>query len=319
MVRRSPCEKYIKYLITHPDNYPDDHIKKLLDAQQLDYIGLPYLKYLRLTCVPPIPFYPDDETHRPSQRFLRKEEIEDIYLPDDTMKTANKLLDTPQAKEIIESLLITKAVPAWIHAALRRNGIASTPDAIRRYKHYYFDLGLVDERELRQIMNVRAIPEPTEDATEQKLNSQLLYAHRMDSRSILSKMSSSPMASLMNVMRMGIIPNNLNVAKIARAARAISAVGVVDCALQGKTEMARDYAITAKMMSDMLEQVGEVEEDLQEGLARIALATDSREVPHIKELTDGEHTLDVEPLEAIDLEEEITNEQRSRRKTNNTG
>jgi hypothetical protein len=59
--------------------------------------------------------------------------------------------------------------------------------------------------------------------------------------------------------------------------------------------------MTAKMMTEIAEQVGTVDDDLQRGLEKLVLATDVGDVPHIDQLSAGNHTLDLQPLGAIEV------------------
>lgn len=292
----------MKYLITHPDEYKTEVIQKIVQLQGLDYIGDAYVERLRSVCVPPNPFYPEDKRHRLSQRFLRKEQIEAIYHQDDAMKAAVDLLSKPKAKETIETMLITRSAPGWICLALKRQGFGATPEAIERYKHYYFNVDLVSRTELQALLVSRAAPMETKDKTEQVLASNLAKANNTDPRVLTSKMAITPLAELMNVIRMGVLPSNVELSRLAKAARASALIGVAESAVKSQPERGRDFALIAKMMSEIVEQIGDTEVDLKTGLATMLLETDGTEVPHIKELSDGSHTVDIQPLETRELD-----------------
>lgn len=296
MPNRSPCERYLKYLITHPDKFTTEYIKKLVKSQSLDYIGNSYTEQLRMACLPPVPFYPEDSTHKPSTRFLIKEEIESIYRPDDAMRSANRLLITPQAKELIETMLITSAAPAWICHALKRRSINAVPLAIERFAHYFFDTKMVDADQLRTLINIRSIREATTDPDEQNFNSQFAYAHRAGNRVAATTSPIASLGTLLSTMRLGIMPSQIDISKLAIAARSASLVGAIESALAKKPEMARDYSLAAKMLTEIIEQIGNVDDDLQQGLSRLLLATDDRPIPNLKQLSGGEHTLDLQPI-----------------------
>ena len=302
MIRRSPCEAYLKYLIVHPDAYPNDAIRKLVHMQQLDFLGIPYLERLRAVCVPPTPFFPEDRLHSRSIRFLRKERLESIFHPDDAMRAAVAILDNTRAKELVENMLISHSHPAWICTGLRRLGMDVPPDAVTRYKHYYFNVDLVDSVEMKALMSLRSASESTTDPDEMRISSAQNSLAKGDYRRLLAQASNPISANIMNTLRMGLLPSSVDVARLAEATRTAALGGGLDMAIRGLPTQGRDYALMAKMMTEILESVGDPSNDLQEGLARLLVDTEDRDLPNIKQLSQGEYTLDIQPM---DVGEEV--------------
>jgi hypothetical protein len=297
VIRRSPCERYLKYLITHPDKYSNEVIRGQILLQQLDHIGDNYLEHLRTTCVAPAPFYPENEGHRPSSRFLISERLVTIYRPDDVMHNANQILATPKAKETIETLMIAKADDAWIAAVLARQGYAATPEAVERYGLYYFDLELVDSTELKILFELRGISPPSMDPAVQSVNNLRLNANKSDPRRLSSQLASPALAGIMHTIRLGYIPSSVELGKVAASAASVALHQTLESLMRNSPERGRDFSIVAKNMMDILTQTGSVEDSLQEELQSLALETEATDVPHVGELGPGTYTLDVQPLE----------------------
>lgn len=297
MIRRSPCEAYLKYLIVHPDGYTNDQIRKLVHMQQLDFLGIPYLERLRAVCVPPTPFFPEDRLHNRSIRFLRKERLESIFHPDDAMRAAVAILDSTRAKELVENMLIGQAHPAWICTALRRQGMDVPPDAVTRFKHYYFNVDLVDSVEMKALMAMRSTCDNSTDPDEMRIASAQSSLAKGDYRRLLAQASNPITANIMNTLRMGLLPHNVAVARLAEATRTAALGGGLDMALRGLPTQGRDFALMAKMMTEILESVGDPANDLQEGLARLQVETEDQDIPNLKQLSQGEYTLDVQPMD----------------------
>lgn len=302
-IRRSPAEMYLKYLLVHPDAYKNETIRNIIKIQQLDWIGLPYLDRLRSVCIPPTPFYPEDSLHTRSIRFLRKERIESIFHPDEAMEGAVQILDNTGAKELVENMLIGRAHPGWVCTALRRqHGVDVLPEAIKRFKHYYFNVDLVDSSELKALMVMRLDSDASNDPDEQKLNSALIKGVSYDSRRITA-MSATPLtANIMNTLRMGLLPNAVDVARLAAATRVAAITGGLDMAVRGLPGPGRDYSIMAKMMTEILDSIGDPANDLQDSLSRLAIDTEEQDIPNLKQLSEGSYTLDLEP---IDMEADV--------------
>lgn len=302
MIRRSPCEYYLKYLLTHPDGYSEETIRRLIKVQQLDFLGMPYLLRLRDSVVVPDPFYPEDERHRPSNKFLRKEKLESIYRPDDDMVSANTVLEKPRIKEAVEAMVITGSNPQWVSLMLKqRFGVVFTEKAIELYCHYYFKSDIVDSTELRALMLMRGVSDATTDPDEQRQAEAYFQANKADPRHLSAQMSVTPLANIMTTMRMGILPTNLELQRVVTAAQAVASIGSLEASMRGLPERARDFALTAKMMTEIAEQVGTADDDLQQGLGRLMMANDETKVPYIDDLSRGNHTLDVMPLGQVEV------------------
>jgi len=293
--KRSPCEYYLKYLVVHPDRLTDDDIGKLVRAQQLDYIGPTYLGQLRARCKPPNPFYPEKKSHRQSTRFLLKEKLDTIFRPDQDMFRAMRFLDEARAKELIEAMALAGSTTQWIHVSLKRMGFDSTGQAVEYYLFYYFNLGLVDREELQAFMMNRAYQPVSMDPGEQRLNECYARAVSRGERLQAANMPVTPYAGLLSLLRRGIMPSNVQISRIVSATRLTATIKADEALLEGKSGMSRDYAIVAKAMSEILQETGEVEEGLQEGLSRLVLKTDERRLPNVKQLSGGHHTLDLQP------------------------
>jgi hypothetical protein len=296
-IRRSPCEAYLKYLIVHPDGLTNEKIRNIVKMQQLDFLGTPYLDNLRQSCVPPTPFYPENPRHAPSMRFLLREGLDIIFRPTEDMRLATKLLDTPRAKELIESMRITGSSNIWIDAALRRNNIKSSVAALELYVAYYFNLDLVDPDELDALISKRMeTGETTKDRDEQQCNYHYREAMKRGQRLQGARAAITPFAGMLGLIRRGLMPPNMEITKIAAAARNAALLQATDTMFTNP-EQSRDYAIIVKVMGDLIQQVGDVEDDLREGLAKMMVGTDPKATPNIKELSAGEHTLDLQPID----------------------
>ena len=301
MITRSPCESYLKYLLVHPDRYTPQDIRSIVRMQQLDFIGMPYLERLKKSCIAPRPFYPEVESHRPSSRFLRKENLEAIFRPDDDMVAATALLGQPRAKETIESMVISRASPAWVCAALKRYGYYATPGAILRYAQFYFNIDLIDSTELRTLLEFRSTPQgDQQDTDEMMLSNTHLKISKGDPRRISAGMSSPADALMLNVIRTGSLPSKLDMGRLVSATRTVSVLQCKEFADRGMPGMGKDYALIAKLMTEILEQTGDPSKTVAEGLADLELMTDTVLTPHIKELS-GEHTVDMQPLNERDM------------------
>lgn len=296
MVRASPCDYYLKYLITHPDNFSDTQVRNIVKLSHLDFLGIGHLGRLREITTPPTPFYPEDPLHHASQRFLIKERIQLLYRPDKDAKTAIYLLDHPRAKEMTEQLLFSGVEPLWVAQMLKRVQFSATPRAVELYKHYYFNTDLVSNTEMRAIMGMRAhLDVNTHDTDEMAYSNAYNLAYKSHIGNLQTNSSASPFSRILSMMQAGIMPTGAQISRVATAGRMAAAVRSLENTLMGKAEQARDFALTSKILNELLESVGDSSSDLQKSLMSMALDTDASEVPSIGALTDGNHTTDLLP------------------------
>lgn len=306
MIRRSPCELYLKYLLVHPDRYNNDQVRKICRLQQLDVVGEDYLDRLRTKLVKPIPFYPLDEYHERSRRFLLKHRILRLFYPDESMKLATELLEQARAKELIESFILSKAEPLWIASALGKQGYDATPSSIEYYKRFYFNIDLVDRTEALALLRLRVVGEPG-DPEQSGEFSAMYKSMGGDPRIAAAEAPIPAMAMLMNTLRMGFMPNNADLSKMAAVGRAGAVLQGTNAVMRGgykDHERARDFALTAKAFHELIESVGSPEEDLQQQLTSLMLQTDTKPPPSIHELTDGHHTTELQPIAESDHAEQ---------------
>jgi hypothetical protein len=309
VIRLSPCEQYLKYLVVHPNRLTNDQIEQMVKAQELDYIGKPHLEHLRATCTPPNPFYPERADHAMSTRFLLREKLEVIFRPDRDMSLATQLLEQPRAKELIESMLIAGSNSQWIYASLKRMGIKATVQAVDYYRFYYFNLDHINPDQLRAFMLARTAMPVTDDPHEQMLNEYYRHSILQGERVQMANMAITPYAGMLSLMRRGLLPANVEIPRLAAATRLTAMIKTDEAMMAGKSAQSRDYSFVVKVMSEVMQETGEVEEGLQEGLTKLILKTDQKRIPNIKELSDGHHTVDLQP---IDAEGEVVDGERKR-------
>jgi hypothetical protein len=309
VIRRSPCERYIKYLLVHPDGYSTDAVRDIVRGQGLDYLSDDYTNRLRdqLKKHLPDPFKPLNKRHGRSRSFLSKEQIYGFFHPDEPSVVAHRLLDKGRAKEVIEAMSLVGEAPAFVSHRVKLLGLKCTPDAIKRYLHFYWDINMVDSTELRALMQMRVewmqVPrEGMMSHPDQWLQYETMRkSSYKDPRRMLLEMPVTPVAGMLGQMRLGLMPSQIDLSRIAETARNAATGRVLESMITGAPHDAargRDYAMVASMMSELIEKVGSPDTALQEELKKVALQMEDGPVPHIGELPAGDtFTTDLLPGE----------------------
>jgi hypothetical protein len=307
MIRRSPAEKYIEYLLTHPDGYSDDAVIELLRLKQLDFLGPQYLDRLRKNLRPPAKFVPDNRFHKPSARFLAANRLYYLYHPDKHTQDAFRILEDPRGKEAMETLLIARDSPRLCAYRLEPLGLKVAPTAVDRYKYFFFNVDLVDSTELAALMHYRRefAPERS-DKYEDQMRASIKKVSYNDPRKTLTATTVPDIARMMNKIRMGYLPKEADVSQLLKLTQTVALLRSFGVASGGHGQMsageARDWMMVAKMAHEIQMDVGRPDADMQRELQALLLKTEDSALPHITELSGGEHTADLHPLELTDGE-----------------
>ena len=304
MIRRSPAELYIKYLLLHPDNYDLRAVRDIVRGQQLDYPGDDYVKGLRERLRPPSPFHPTNKLHRNSFKFLLKEQISGLFHPDESCLLARRILDAPRAKEAIETMAIIGNSHKQIAAVVRRLGNPCTPLAVDRYCQFYWNTKIVSNTELRALLRIRvehlAYPQDGQDVTPDRRlqHAALTKEQYKDPRRVALDTPMAGFADLMNQIQMGILPSKLDLARLLRFNNAIALGRSMSAGLIGGPKAAadmRDYMLAAKLSKELMDDAVDPDAELQKQIHTLTVRTEAEEVQHLSLLSEGQHTVDMEP------------------------
>lgn len=310
MIRHTPCEFYLKYLLIHPDKFTNDAIHERLFELGLDDLGDYYIDRLKKKLHPPSPFYPEDKLHIKSQRFLIKEGVQDLFFPDEHTEVAFKILDKPRVKEFVESMLIAYAPYEAISFSLTHHRrFRASARAIEIYKIYFWNIDLLDSVQIRALIQMRAGAAGLHaNADIQRQAEPLKRASWNDPRRSAAELPHAPMAAVMAQMRMGIMPANLEMPKALMAARDMAVMTAFEAlCMNGPNDhlKVRNLADSVRNMTEVLETVVKPDENMREQLQAIALRTDDRKVPHIHDLSRGQHTVDLSPKIEVPHEPDV--------------
>ena len=314
MIRRSPAENYYKYLVVHPDTYDNVFIRATANELGLDYLGDWYIQWLRDRMRPPTPFYPEDEGHLRSQKFLIKEGLAKAFNPTPAMNRAIKVLSKPRWRELVETLLISHApLEVVAHGLRSRFGVTQADEeTVRLYRHFFWDVDLLDSAEMRALLEMRFTGAFEESRDREKL-AQIPSLTRMrhgDPRVVAARLPSSPLASMLTQLHMGVLPKAIPTAEIVQSTLDIAAYRAWESVNYGGpngAQMGQGFSAIAEGMTRIKELVVNPETGLREDLRKIGVATTTNVVPTLHQLSAGRHTTNVHPdakAQVIDVEGE---------------
>jgi hypothetical protein len=299
MIKHSPAENYLKYLLSHPGCYDDLYIKDVARELGLDVLGDWYLQWLRQRVKPPTPFYPE-ENHKASNAFMQREQLTYAFLPDTAMNQAMRILQRPRARETLETMVLSGAgdEPTAL-AIVRRHKMLCLPLAVARYRHYFWNIELLDSTQMRALLDFRN--SDVLEHPDKAIKNQFASLNRMrhaDPRVIAARLPQSPVTGLIAQMSAGVMPKRMDVVSVLDTAWSQCVVRVAQHTGNGSPNdalMAAQYANTAEAITRLKATLGNPEEQLRNDLNRISVATTPHQVPTIRQLSDGKHTTNLQP------------------------
>jgi hypothetical protein len=202
-------------------------------------------------------------------------------------------------KELLESMLITDDPEPAIYYRLQRMGRQCHKSAIERYRFFFFNPELVDSTEMRALLRYRTdFVDPNADDYEDQMRRAMQKSAYRDARTMVSSQPTKTIAGVLNQMRMGFIPSQLQLHQLIEATRIAALAQAQSATLIGGrngSSETRDFILAAKMLTEMMQEVGSSDQDLTRELQKLALETDGTPVPNVFELTGGDHTVELMP------------------------
>jgi hypothetical protein len=215
--------------------------------------------------------------------------------------TAQRLLEYPRHKEFVEAMVMACAPFEVIADTLTQHKrFRCTARAIELFKHYFWNIDLLDSVQMRALIDLRATSavHHADDRVQGQADA-LRKASYNDPRRLIAQLPHAPMSAVIAQMKMGLMPARVNLTKVVERTREAAALAAYEAASTGgprDSQRARDFSEVVRAMTDVLESIVRPEENLREELAQIALRTDVRTIPNIHQLSAGRHTVDTQPV-----------------------
>ena len=305
MIKNSPCDAYIKYLILDDAGHSNATIRGFLEGQSLDYLGDAHLNMLRaeLSGVPEC-FQPRNRRHAASFEYVRAAGVLELFQTTPDMAGTFEILDKPRAKEFIETAIITGAPANAIAEQLHRYyGVPrATPLDVVRYRWFYWNMDLVDSTDLRGIIKLRYARDKESSNAETKLHGKVLSsAMYSDPRWIVANMPRSPISAFLGQVSLGMMPSKIDLEVVLAQTRIMTLLRAHEESFSRMPESDRrllNLLTSAKILEEFSKQRDRPEENLRKELEAIQLRTDTVKMPYVLTVSGGQHTADLAALPA---------------------
>jgi len=314
VIRRSPAERYLKYLLCLPSTQSIQAVLELCELKQVDSVGEDYLRRLSLSLELPMSFAPQDPRHWESQATLMRLGIYELFQQNSDTKAMWEILESARAKEFVESMALLGA-PTGVMAdqVAAKYEIQCTEESLRLYLKFFWDLTLVDSTETRALLSLRwkttsmkpvvtgrapdgsPITREHDAATHLEALGKAMHG---DPRHIASSLPSSPYTALVAQMRMGMLPNKLDTRKTLETAEKMLALRLLESASGTgpfDAERSGQWTSSIKNLREVISNMSPPEEALARQINAFAIEVSSDPVPGIHSLTGGDHTTQLLP------------------------
>jgi len=309
MIKRSPAEYFIRYLLVHPDKYNNAAVREQVQELEL-YCPLDrQLDQLRRQLRPPQPFFPRNSHHQESMRFLHDAGVHSMFFPDRATRRAMDILRTPPVRQIVEQYIIKRADAYLIVDGLGRfHNFPCSEAAIRRYRHFFLNDSIVTRSEIVQALVITARAWATandRDLTAIHLDAEKRASYR-DPRIMAAETPNNAFSQLAAYMQMGYMPktDQYDAGRLYEQLELQILASAGQTAARGGPNAARDlqnYLQSAKIIREILQEVVTPEQaTLREFRNHMQLESDGTRVPNLKLLSGGSHTTDMQPLGKTD-------------------
>lgn len=142
---RHPAEQFIKYMLVRDPVITDAQVLKTLDDWGFLSPQEHYLSFLRQELgSPPASFDAANKLHRPSMRYLRDQQIYELFFPTMAVEEAWANLSDPTRRIAVEQILLARLDPKM--AAMKVNKKYDwhlTEEGIKAHGHFFWNVKLL--------------------------------------------------------------------------------------------------------------------------------------------------------------------------------
>lgn len=297
MIVRSPSESFLLYLLVAPGNNIDT-VVDIATRKNVVYLGRGYLERLLRENRPPKGFAPTKGSHAPSVRYLFEHGLFEFFNPNDDVRTAFEILDSPQHRELVEAMHIARAPLTEIRDALKaRFRVAVPRAALRKYILFFWDVGTLDRVSLRALLDLQL--EQLRTSADPEIRSQypmLKRAARHDPRRVAIDVPAGNAAAFATMAAMGAFPANFDLPDTLAKIRDMSLIRAMTAVCAGGSLDGRraEAAIrVAQIASELRSTAVDPGDTLAQQFKQFALKFDAAQMKTIDEF--GAHTVSVTP------------------------
>jgi hypothetical protein len=138
---RHPAEFYVKYLCLRYPTWTEAEVQKQLQNWGFLSFDDHYLAFLKQDLpTPPPGFDPLNLTHRPSQMYLRRVGVWEMFRSTPEMQEAWDILSRPEQRLIAEQIILSRLDPKVAAQKVnKKNSWFLTAEGLTTFRHYFWN------------------------------------------------------------------------------------------------------------------------------------------------------------------------------------
>ena len=257
---------------------------------------------------PPTSFNPFNFSHLPSVNFLKANFIYSLFDRDYVTDQAMKILANPTARMALELCLISGApYEMCVQVLERQHRVACSRSIVAKYAHFFMNQQVASREDIAQ--SIYVVDHTWATADDKDLTAVHIKAERMgyyaDPRVIAARMPTDELSRqkvmLQNGISVGIeerLPEHINFLLHLAVIDMRAVMGM------GGPEMARNTAMMATAIRTLYDLAKEMttadQAAIQEFTQHIQVRNDRGKLPTAKQLTQGNRTMDVQPIQSAE-------------------
>lgn len=296
MIRHSPAERYLIYMVTDPAPMTDEQVIEHANELAIPWLSRRYLARLRASNPTPKKFQPRNKKSTASMKFLDDRGIRCVYFPTPTSRAVMAILDNSRVRESAEALLLAACPLPIISKTLQTcHGVKYGPEVVELYRDLFFDTACLSQVELRALLDLQSDPCNSEQDPDLKAQQRALRrARRHDPRKVAASMPSGPLAAIAVAWKMGKWPSALDPHAALERIRDTAVLRAI-ISVTGGTEgiqVASQLMQVARVAQELLSGTTRPEASVLDKYKAFVLDHDDRNLPHVTALG-GEYTTDL--------------------------
>jgi len=285
------------------EGHTNDDVRAVLEREDLDEVDDASLNRMRSELSPPKRFSARSRKHRASVEYLDGLGVSALIHHEPDAEDALRLLRLPKARDVAECGLVLRVPLEAIVVQLRHQGVTATPKAIERFEEWFWCVSGFDRSTLRVILEVRAVRRALRRISSDDERAAALRAARSDPRVLAASLPTTALSWHITLGALGHAPATLAVDKVLEHVRSHAALRAAESAMRGGPgDEARGTAFISILRAahELHQQVVPADAVLRDGLSTLRLGTDASQVPTIAPISDGRHTVDLQPRAEAD-------------------
>lgn len=157
---KHPASFYIKYLLVLNPNITDSSISLAITNKGILNPDPLYINILRGEAAigRPPDFSPVNRTHRASVKYMRDQQVYELFYPSSATTEAFDILADPDVRSAVEQLLMAKLpIKPTIHKINQKREWHLSEDGVKTYSHYFWNVKLLTYDEWGRYLSNRSV------------------------------------------------------------------------------------------------------------------------------------------------------------------